>query len=284
MWQLYFLWTVEGSWCQALDNTCSGQRHNLVKQVPPTLNGKGKPARFLDWDGDGDTDALVKDGDGGIWLYERLANDTFDKQALVMFTPVEGQTQSSLAFALRRRQGEKTPLVKRRHQFCKEWALAFKPCRRGPDRSMTAGKLQDFLQFFEAFIKERSIIENRQWIVAAIEQVEAARSMDLSAVADGNGKIYESNCDFRDSPATKTERNGTFSIVGDVVTFNAPQRTITTEGAGGTFTETKEEVERLRFRVKANQLLQLKGDTDEVGTISGGIAGDPQPAVLNKSS
>ncbi|CAK8995589.1 unnamed protein product [Durusdinium trenchii] len=150
-------------------------------------------------------------------------------------------------------------------------------------------------------------IENRQWIVAAIEQVEAARSMDLSAVAgaytahasdgdwgsytisvridpDGNGKIYESNCDFRDSPATKTERNGTFSIVGDVVTFNAPQRTITTEGAGGTFTETKEEVERLRFRVKANQLLQLKGDTDEVGTISGGIAGDPQPAVLNKSS
>ncbi|CAK9016518.1 unnamed protein product [Durusdinium trenchii] len=94
MWQLYFLWTVEGSWCQALDNTCSGQRHNLVKQVPPTLNGKGKPARFLDWDGDGDTDALVKDGDGGIWLYERLANDTFDKQALVMFTPVEGQTQS----------------------------------------------------------------------------------------------------------------------------------------------------------------------------------------------
>ncbi|CAK8995424.1 LINE-1 retrotransposable element ORF2 protein (ORF2p) (Long interspersed element-1) (L1) (Retrovirus-related Pol polyprotein LINE-1) [Includes: Reverse transcriptase [Durusdinium trenchii] len=69
----------------------------------------------------------------------------------------QGLSTGSLAFALRRRQGEKTPLVKRRHQFCKEWALAFKPCRRGPDRSMTAGKLQDFLQFFEAFIKERSM-------------------------------------------------------------------------------------------------------------------------------
>ncbi|CAK9016898.1 unnamed protein product [Durusdinium trenchii] len=126
-------------------------------------------------------------------------------------------------------------------------------------------------------------IENRQWIVAAIEQVEAARSMDLSAVAGAYTAHASDGYQFA-LIQMAMGRNGTFSIVGDVVTFNAPQRTITTEGAGGTFTETKEEVERLRFRVKANQLLQLKGDTDEVGTISGGIAGDPQPAVLNKSS
>ncbi|CAK9100562.1 unnamed protein product [Durusdinium trenchii] len=62
-----------------------------------------------------------------------------------------------LAFALRRRQGEATPLVKRRRQFLKEWPLALERCSRGPDRSMTAGKLHDFLQFFETFIKERSM-------------------------------------------------------------------------------------------------------------------------------
>ena len=44
------------------------------------------------------------------------------------------------------RQGEKTPLVKRRSRFLAEWPLALAHCDRGPDRSMTAGKLLDFLQ------------------------------------------------------------------------------------------------------------------------------------------
>ncbi|CAK9100504.1 unnamed protein product [Durusdinium trenchii] len=47
---------------------------------------------------------------------------------------------------LHSRQGEATPLVKRRRQFLKEWPLALERCSRGPDRSMTAGKLHDFLQ------------------------------------------------------------------------------------------------------------------------------------------
>lgn len=63
----------------------------------------------------------------------------------------------SLAFAWRLRQGQRTPLSKRRRQFLKEWPLPRQPCERGPDRSMTAGQLQDFVQFFEAFIKERSM-------------------------------------------------------------------------------------------------------------------------------
>eukprot|EP00435_Cladocopium_sp_Y103_P059516 s1118_g21.t1 len=62
-----------------------------------------------------------------------------------------------LAFAFRRRQGEKTPLTKRRRQFLTEWPLAPARCDRGPDRSMTAGQLLDFLQFFDSFIKERSM-------------------------------------------------------------------------------------------------------------------------------
>ena len=41
----------------------------------------------------------------------------------------------------------KTPLAKRRRQFLKEWSLPRKTCSRGPDRSLTAGKLHDFLQF-----------------------------------------------------------------------------------------------------------------------------------------
>lgn len=63
----------------------------------------------------------------------------------------------SLAFAWRCRQGQRTPLSKRRRQFLKEWQLLVEPCDRGPDRSMTVGKLHDFVQFFEAFIKERSM-------------------------------------------------------------------------------------------------------------------------------
>eukprot|EP00438_Fugacium_kawagutii_P017000 Skav232630 [mRNA] locus=scaffold12:172875:181436:+ [translate_table: standard] len=69
-----------------------------------------------------------------------------------------GLCAGSLAFAMRRRQSETTPLVKRRRQFLKEWPLVLERCARGPDRSITAGKLHDFLQkFFETFIKERSM-------------------------------------------------------------------------------------------------------------------------------
>ena len=44
------------------------------------------------------------------------------------------------------RQGERTPLAKRRRQFLTEWPLALARCDRGPDRSMAAGQLLDFLQ------------------------------------------------------------------------------------------------------------------------------------------
>eukprot|EP00913_Durusdinium_trenchii_P006490 g6100.t2 len=68
-----------------------------------------------------------------------------------------GTLAGSLAFFWRRRQSRRTPLWKRRRQFLQEWPLRLKPCERGPDRSITAGELQDFAQFFEAFIKERSM-------------------------------------------------------------------------------------------------------------------------------
>ena len=45
------------------------------------------------------------------------------------------------------RQGQRTPLSKRRRQFLKEWPLPCQACARGPDRSMMAGQLQDFVQF-----------------------------------------------------------------------------------------------------------------------------------------
>ncbi|CAL1129342.1 unnamed protein product [Cladocopium goreaui] len=57
-----------------------------------------------------------------------------------------------LAFALRRRQGERTPLAKRRRQFLREWPLAVARCDRGPDRSMTAGQLSDFVQLLGDFL------------------------------------------------------------------------------------------------------------------------------------
>jgi len=44
-----------------------------------------------------------------------------------------------LSFFLRRRRSQRTPLVKRRRQFLKEWPLALENCSRGPDRSMSAG-------------------------------------------------------------------------------------------------------------------------------------------------
>lgn len=59
------------------------------------------------------------------------------------------------AFAFRRRA--RTPLAKRLRQFLKEWPLQLQSCPRGPERSITVGKLQDFLQFFDTFIKERSM-------------------------------------------------------------------------------------------------------------------------------
>lgn len=67
-----------------------------------------------------------------------------------------GMCTGALAFALRRRQG-RTPLVKRYRQFFKEWPLALECSNRGPERSMAAGQLQDFIQFFETFIKDRSM-------------------------------------------------------------------------------------------------------------------------------
>ncbi|CAK9117949.1 unnamed protein product [Durusdinium trenchii] len=69
-----------------------------------------------------------------------------------------GLCTGSFCFALRRRQGTRTPLAKRRHEFLQEWQpLALQRCSRGPDRSMSAGKLQRFVQFFDSFIKERSM-------------------------------------------------------------------------------------------------------------------------------
>ncbi|CAK9068655.1 unnamed protein product [Durusdinium trenchii] len=66
-----------------------------------------------------------------------------------------GLCTGAVAFALRRRS--RTALAQRRRQFLKEWPLALQRCGRGPERSMSAGQLQDFLQFFETFIKERSM-------------------------------------------------------------------------------------------------------------------------------
>ncbi|CAK8996373.1 Extracellular matrix protein FRAS1 [Durusdinium trenchii] len=82
-----------------------------------------------------------------------------------------GLCTGSFCFALRRRhglnrrsvaiaegRGTRTPLAKRRHEFLQEWQpLALQRCSRGPDRSMSAGKLQRFVQFFDSFIKERSM-------------------------------------------------------------------------------------------------------------------------------
>ena len=44
------------------------------------------------------------------------------------------------------RQSQRTPLAKRRWQFLKEWSLMVERCSRGPERSLTVGKLHDFLQ------------------------------------------------------------------------------------------------------------------------------------------
>ena len=53
---------------------------------------------------------------------------------------LEPKTSSHLA-----RQG-RTPLAKRHQQFFKEWPLVRQRSSRGPERSMAAGQLQDFLK------------------------------------------------------------------------------------------------------------------------------------------
>ncbi|CAK8988909.1 Extracellular matrix organizing protein FRAS1 (Fraser syndrome 1 protein) [Durusdinium trenchii] len=63
----------------------------------------------------------------------------------------------SLCMVLRRRQGKRTPLATRRRHFLKEWPLVLERCSRGEERAMTAGTLLDFVQFFESFIRERSM-------------------------------------------------------------------------------------------------------------------------------
>eukprot|EP00438_Fugacium_kawagutii_P008959 Skav215555 [mRNA] locus=scaffold3091:212800:237229:- [translate_table: standard] len=75
----------------------------------------------------------------------------------ILLVIVVGICAGFLAFAWRCRLSHRTPISKRRRQFLKEWPLPRQPCERGPDRSMTAGQLQDFVQFFDAFIKERSM-------------------------------------------------------------------------------------------------------------------------------
>eukprot|EP00435_Cladocopium_sp_Y103_P063625 s183_g25.t1 len=78
--------------------------------------------------------------------------------SLMLVVSAVGIIAGSVAFAWRCRQGQRTPLFKRRRQFLTEWLLRVSPCDRGPDRSMKAGQLYDFVQFFEAFIKgERSM-------------------------------------------------------------------------------------------------------------------------------
>ena len=50
-------------------------------------------------------------------------------------------------FPVATRQGRvRNPLSKRQRQFHKEKHLPLKRCERGPDRSMTAGQLHDFVQ------------------------------------------------------------------------------------------------------------------------------------------
>eukprot|EP00435_Cladocopium_sp_Y103_P060611 s97_g22.t1 len=92
--------------------------------------------------------------------------------SLTSVTCTVGLVAGLLGFALRRRQGERTPLAKRRRQFFKEWRLnlALQQCDRGPDRSMTAGKLLEFLQFFDSFIKDRSMYYVSSNIVKPLTQ------------------------------------------------------------------------------------------------------------------
>lgn len=76
--------------------------------------------------------------------------------ALLLLVCGSGLCAGTLGFALRQRQ-DRTSLEKRCHQFFKQWPPVLQRCSRGPDRSITAGQLQDFLQFFETFVKERSM-------------------------------------------------------------------------------------------------------------------------------
>ncbi|CAE7667597.1 scube2 [Symbiodinium sp. CCMP2456] len=76
--------------------------------------------------------------------------------ALLLLVCGSGLGAGAVGFALRQRQ-DRTSLEKRCHQFFKQWPPVLQRCSRGPDRSITAGQLQDFLQFFETFVKERSM-------------------------------------------------------------------------------------------------------------------------------
>ena len=67
------------------------------------------------------------------------------------------------------RQVGSTPLAKRRRQFLKEWTLAPGRCSRGPDRSMTAGKLHDFLQHLG---RNRAILQNLEFFFRDRSQPE----------------------------------------------------------------------------------------------------------------
>ncbi|CAE7256213.1 Scube1 [Symbiodinium microadriaticum] len=76
--------------------------------------------------------------------------------ALLLLVCGSGLGAGAVGFALRQRQ-DRTSLEKRCRQFFKQWPPVLQRCSRGPDRSITAGQLQDFLQFFETFVKERSM-------------------------------------------------------------------------------------------------------------------------------
>lgn len=90
--------------------------------------------------------------------------------SLTLVTCTAGLVTGLLNPAWRRRQAKRSPLAKRRRQFFKEWHLALQRCDRGPDRSMTAGKLLEFLQFFDSFIKERSMYYVSSNIVKPLTQ------------------------------------------------------------------------------------------------------------------
>eukprot|EP00435_Cladocopium_sp_Y103_P067443 s1184_g30.t1 len=113
-------------------------------------------------------------------------------------------------------------------------------------------------------------------------------SITVQIETDGSGKVYESNVDFRDSPQVSTERCGTFTKSGNVVTFTSSSVKQKTSGAGGESEETKESAISIRFLIQGpegapDKLARLEGTSDEVAKMSGGMCGDPEPAILTKA-
>ncbi|CAL1171801.1 unnamed protein product [Cladocopium goreaui] len=164
-----------------------------------------------------------------------------------------------------------------------------------PRRSMS---LQELLVL--AFLADRHVTIAQDTLYESQEledQFEGGQAPNISALANSVHwlrqcifflQVYESNVDFRDSPQVSTDRCGTFTKSGNVVTFTSSSVKKKTSGAAGESEETKESAISIRFLIQGpeeapDKLARLEGTSDEVAKMSGGICGDPEPAILTKA-